>query len=317
MLDEDMDQYIHDNTDDEISHFTFLNAYVQSLGGTPSTWISFAPCRAARRRAPSKSDGSRTSCSSPWTPAGGLATAATSRTPIPFNDTFAQAVPTLAVGQHPAIPRTDADPTDPNFLKRSPTRRLPLRVDRARWHQPLRRAGSEGHQSGGPASPAQHRPNRDDALSDLERQGRPCGVSLNCVTRTGWCFPTSTPPGNSQDQPDHARADRIPRSEVPDRLDHPADRDRRGRDGRGQAFTADGLFIGQSSEFFAFLERWHRQRMRPDTEDPTTRTMAWKKGTHTLTVNKGGGSGRHVAGTTGQSDRRYAAGRKAVCALEW
>ena len=31
-LDEDMHQYIHDNTDDEISHFTFLNAYLEAHG---------------------------------------------------------------------------------------------------------------------------------------------------------------------------------------------------------------------------------------------------------------------------------------------
>lgn len=31
-LDSDMDQYIHDNTDDEISHFTFINAYLASKG---------------------------------------------------------------------------------------------------------------------------------------------------------------------------------------------------------------------------------------------------------------------------------------------
>src|SRR6201997_302944 len=30
VLDEDMSQYIHDNTDDEISHFTFINAYLSS-----------------------------------------------------------------------------------------------------------------------------------------------------------------------------------------------------------------------------------------------------------------------------------------------
>src|SRR3954451_16347217 len=29
-LDEDMDQYIHDNTEDERTHFTFLNAYLVS-----------------------------------------------------------------------------------------------------------------------------------------------------------------------------------------------------------------------------------------------------------------------------------------------
>ena len=32
ILDEDMDQYIHDNTDDEISHFEFINAYLASKG---------------------------------------------------------------------------------------------------------------------------------------------------------------------------------------------------------------------------------------------------------------------------------------------
>src|SRR6185312_6073929 len=32
VLDEDMAQYIHDNTDDEISHFTFINAYLRAHG---------------------------------------------------------------------------------------------------------------------------------------------------------------------------------------------------------------------------------------------------------------------------------------------
>lgn len=35
VLDENMPQYIHDNTDDEISHFTFLNAYLSSKGAEP------------------------------------------------------------------------------------------------------------------------------------------------------------------------------------------------------------------------------------------------------------------------------------------
>src|SRR5437667_8295483 len=32
VLDEDMDQYIHDNTEDEITHFTFIDAYLTSKG---------------------------------------------------------------------------------------------------------------------------------------------------------------------------------------------------------------------------------------------------------------------------------------------
>ncbi len=35
ILDGDMDQYIHDNTDDEISHFRFINAYLASKGASP------------------------------------------------------------------------------------------------------------------------------------------------------------------------------------------------------------------------------------------------------------------------------------------
>src|SRR6267143_1435951 len=35
VLDGDMPQYIHDNTEDEFTHFTFLNAYLESRGAEP------------------------------------------------------------------------------------------------------------------------------------------------------------------------------------------------------------------------------------------------------------------------------------------
>src|SRR6266496_3058322 len=35
VLDGDMPQYIHDNTEDEISHFTFIDAYLASKGADP------------------------------------------------------------------------------------------------------------------------------------------------------------------------------------------------------------------------------------------------------------------------------------------
>src|SRR5262249_38222889 len=35
VLDADMPQYVHDNTEDEFTHFTFLNAYLASRGATP------------------------------------------------------------------------------------------------------------------------------------------------------------------------------------------------------------------------------------------------------------------------------------------
>ena len=41
VLDEDMDQYIHDNTEDEITHFRFLNAYLVSKGAAPANLEPF------------------------------------------------------------------------------------------------------------------------------------------------------------------------------------------------------------------------------------------------------------------------------------
>ena len=45
VLDEDMSQYVHDNTDDEISHFTFINAYLVSKGAQP---VDLDPFRTLR-----------------------------------------------------------------------------------------------------------------------------------------------------------------------------------------------------------------------------------------------------------------------------
>src|SRR4029077_18992003 len=41
MLDADMAQYIHDNTDDEITHHQFLNAYLMSKGEAPANLDPF------------------------------------------------------------------------------------------------------------------------------------------------------------------------------------------------------------------------------------------------------------------------------------
>src|SRR5437867_11926248 len=41
VLDEDMPIYIHDNTDDEITHHTFLNAYLVSKGSAPANLDPF------------------------------------------------------------------------------------------------------------------------------------------------------------------------------------------------------------------------------------------------------------------------------------
>ena len=115
-LDADMSQYIHDNTEDELSHETFINSYLQSKGFEGVNLDQF------RTLPSSKATGANqigrltnlmqlTVDTSWWT-------RYRSRTKNPdFGDTFAQAIPTLAVNRHPAIPRTDNDANFPDFFQ--------------------------------------------------------------------------------------------------------------------------------------------------------------------------------------------------------
>src|SRR6266550_732282 len=41
VMDDEMDHYIHDNTDDEITHWHFLNAYLVSKGAAPADLEAF------------------------------------------------------------------------------------------------------------------------------------------------------------------------------------------------------------------------------------------------------------------------------------
>jgi hypothetical protein len=118
VLDADMAQYVHDNTDDEFTHQNFLNAYLVSKGADS---VNLEPFRTLMGSMASGSSGKLrltnlmelTLDTSWWT-----RYRSESHNPD-LDPTFAfpQAVPTLAVGKHTAIPRTDADTTDPNFLQ--------------------------------------------------------------------------------------------------------------------------------------------------------------------------------------------------------
>jgi len=120
MLDADMSQYIHDNTDDEITHAAFLNAYLASKGAEPVNLDQF------RTLTGSTATGVNTALighrltnltqltvdTSFWT-----RYRDDSHNPdLDPNHVFPQAVPTLGVNQHTAIPRTDADLVEP-FLQ--------------------------------------------------------------------------------------------------------------------------------------------------------------------------------------------------------
>jgi Ferritin-like domain len=111
VLDEDMNQYIHDNTDDEVSHAAFINAYLCAHGD------KFRTLPSSQADGAQKNVGRLTNLmqlsvdTSFWT-------RYRSDTLNPdLGDSLPQAVPTLAVGQHPAIPRDNSDLKDDNHLQ--------------------------------------------------------------------------------------------------------------------------------------------------------------------------------------------------------
>src|SRR6266851_1375073 len=109
VLDGDMDQYIHDNTEDEISHFTFLNAYLISQGANPVNLDKFRTLQGSQATGAQK-DKLRLTNLMKLTVDTSYWTRYRSRTKNPdFGDTFAQAIPGLFKGQFPAIPRNDND----------------------------------------------------------------------------------------------------------------------------------------------------------------------------------------------------------------
>ena len=119
VLDSDMAQYIHDNTDDEFTHQDFLNAYLVSKGADPVNLEQFRtlPGSSATGAIPGKLRLTNltqlTLDTSWWT----RYRDSLHNPDLDPNFKFPQAIPTLAVGQHTAIPRTDADTSDPIFLQ--------------------------------------------------------------------------------------------------------------------------------------------------------------------------------------------------------
>lgn len=129
ILDGDMPQYIHDNTDDEISHAAFLGAYLKSKGASPVNlddhFRVFPSSKAAGANQSFKGDGKRLTNltqlkvdTSFWT-----------RYRSITNPDFDPAAPFLQAtgnpdgtqslvtgGRFTAIPRTDADTSDTNRI---------------------------------------------------------------------------------------------------------------------------------------------------------------------------------------------------------
>ncbi|HEV2522514.1 MAG TPA: ferritin-like domain-containing protein [Candidatus Acidoferrales bacterium] len=118
VLDMDMPQYIHDNTDDEFTHQNFLNAYLVSKGADP---VSLEQFRALSGSTATGSSGklrltnlTQLTVDTSWWTRYRIG----DRNPdLDPSFVFPQAVPDLSKGQHTAIPRTDADTSNADFLQ--------------------------------------------------------------------------------------------------------------------------------------------------------------------------------------------------------
>jgi hypothetical protein len=255
VLDGDMPQYIHDNTEDEFTHFTFINAYLVSKGADPVNLDTF------RTLPSSKATGAQqigrltnlmqlTVDTSYWT-------RYRSRTKNPdFGDTFAQAIPGLSKGQFPAIPRNDADlsPKDHiqaiantagfhfGFIEQGGTSLYPSLAQRVTHPEVLRILLSIG------PTETQHFQTWQDKAGNAPALKDPTN---------GLVFPDlNAPPFGGEDfqtnlimpEPTIFLSRKFPVVSIirPTETEGAAM-------GAVKALTADGLFIGQSREFFALL----------------------------------------------------------------
>src|SRR4029077_21065861 len=140
ILDGDMAQYIHDNTDDEISHHRFLNNYLASKGAKKVDLSHFATLPS------SKADGARqigrltnltqlTVDTSFWSRYRSI-----TNPDFDPNAPLARARPILSVKQQTAIPRSNADTkgstvsADPNNNPQSITSHLQATAFTAGFH---------------------------------------------------------------------------------------------------------------------------------------------------------------------------------------
>ena len=263
VLDGDMDQYIHDNTEDEFTHFTFINAYLVSKGADPVNLDTF------RTLPSSKATGAQqigrltnlmqlTVDTSYWTKY-------RSRTKNPdFGDTFPQAIPGLFAGKFPAIPRTDDDlkgfipgtpPTIPDhlqaiantagfhfaFIEQGGTSLYPSLAQRVSNPEVLRILLSIGPtetqhfqtwQDKAGNAPALTDPTNGLVFPDLNASGGE-DTKTNLIMPEPTIFLSRKFPVVSIIRPTEPGGSGGAVATV-------------------KAFTADGLFIGQSQEFFTF-----------------------------------------------------------------
>jgi hypothetical protein len=259
-LDGDMAQYIHDNTEDELTHEVFINAYLASKGASTVSLDEF------RTLPSSKATGANnfgrltnlmqlTVDTSWWT-------RYRSRTQNPdFGDTFAPAIPTLAVNKHTAIPRIDGDTSNADQLQtiantagfhfgtieQGGSSLYPQLAQRVRHVEVLRILLSIGgteithfqtwHDKAGNAPDASFfdSVNKSNVVFDVQSAARFAteDFKTNLIMPEPTLFLSKNFPAVSIIRPTETKNAAM---------------------GAVKALTADGLFIGQSPAFFAMLQ---------------------------------------------------------------
>jgi hypothetical protein len=252
VLDSDMAQYIHDNTDDEFTHFTFINAYLKAHGVETVNLDKFRTLPSSTATG-AQQIGRLTNLmqltvdTSWWT-----RYRSDSQNPD-FGDTLPQAIPDLASGQHPAIPRSNADLTPPDhlqaiantagfhfaFIEQGGTSLYPSLAQRVTHTEVLRILLSIGptetmhfqtwQDKAGNAPPLTD-PTTGLTFPDLNADGEL--LQTNLIMPEPTIFLDRKFPVCSIIRPTHTEG---------------------AATGALRALTANGLFIGQSPEFFAVL----------------------------------------------------------------
>ena len=258
-LDSDMAQYIHDNTEDEMTHEVFINAYLASNGAEQVDLDQFRTLPSSQATGAQQigrlTNLMQLTVDTTWF------TRYRSRTQNPdLGDTFQQAIPTLAVGQHPAIPRTDNDLADKNFLQaiantagfhfatieQGGSSLYPQLAQRVSSLEVLRILLSIG------GTEIMHFQTWSDKAGNA-----PPLTAVDPVTGVSVTFPDlNSPPFGGEDfqtnlimpEPTSFLSRKLPACSIirPTATKGAAM-------GALQALTGDGLFIGQSKEFFQFM----------------------------------------------------------------
>ena len=249
------------NTEDELTHEVFINAYLKSKGADTVNLDRF------RTLASSKATGAnqfgrltnlmQLTVDTTWW------TRYRSRTKNPdFGATFAPAIPSLAVGQHTAIPRTDADTSDVNFIQavantagfhfafieQGGTSLYPKLAQRVSSVEVLRIVLSIG------GTEICH----FQTWHDKAGNALPLNNVIDPVTGVSVTFPdlNSPPFGGENFQTNLIMPEPtvfLSRQFPPCSIIRPT-ATKGAAMGAVQALTDDGLFIGQSAEFVAFLQ---------------------------------------------------------------